>query len=149
MRRLVSVIVLFGRQRMALNETHYYFLSDYDTMHQLSVGGICPGETVISCLDDPDEEPMSFSNFGSESVTAFFIVDAYSNAVGPFTLQWNLKLYACDQVTDLGKLTSPYESTNEFGSNNIALDCGGSGLEKIFSIEVPAGAELEIWQSEK
>ena len=59
-------------------------------MHQLSVGGICPGETVISCLDDPDEEPMYYSNFGSESVTAFFIVDAYSNGIGPFTLQWEL-----------------------------------------------------------
>ena len=118
-------------------------------MHQLSVGGICPGETVISCLDDPDTEPMSYTNDGSESVTAFFIVDAYSNAVGPFTLQWDLKLHACDQVTDLGSLTSPYESTNEFGSNSIALDCGGSGLEKIFSIDVPAGEELVIWQSEK
>ena len=68
----------------------FYFLSDYDTIHQLSVGGICPGETVISCLDDPDEEPMSYSNFGSESVTAFFIVDAYNNGIGPFTLQWEL-----------------------------------------------------------
>ena len=124
-------------------------MSGYDSMHQLSVGGNCPGETVISCLDDPDSEPMSYTNDGSESITAFFIVDAYDNDIGPFTLQWNLKLYACDQVTDLGKLTSPYESTNEFGSNNIALDCGGSGLEKIFSIEVPAGAELVISQLEK
>jgi hypothetical protein len=92
---------------------------------------------------------MSYTNDGSESVTAFFIVDAYSNAVGPFTLQWDLKLHACDQVTDLGSLTSPYESTNEFGSNSIALDCGGSGLEKIFSIEIPAGQELVISQLEK
>ena len=92
MGRLVSLIVLFGRQRMALNETHYYFLSDYDSMHQLSVGGICPGETVISCLDDPDTEPMSYTNDGTESITAFFIVDAYNDAVGPFTLQWDLTL---------------------------------------------------------
>ena len=77
---------------MALNDTPYYFLSDYDTMHQLSVGGSCPGETVISCLDDPDTEPMSYTNDGSESVTAFFIVDAYSNGIGPFTLQWDLTL---------------------------------------------------------
>ena len=67
-------------------------MSDYDSMHQLSVGGNCPGETVISCLDDPDEEPMYYTNDGSESVVAFFIVDAYSNAVGPFTLQWDLTL---------------------------------------------------------
>ena len=49
----------------------------------------------------------------------------------------------------MGTLTSPYESTNEFGMNTIALDCGGSGLEKIFSIEVPAGAEFVISQVEK
>jgi len=70
----------------------FYCLSGYDSMHQLSVGGICPGETVISCLDDPDTEPMSYTNDGSESVTAFFIVDAYNNAAGPFTLQWDLTL---------------------------------------------------------
>ena len=61
-------------------------------MHQLSVGGNCPGETVITCLDDPDEEPMSYMNGGSEPVTAFFIVDAYNNAAGPFTLEWDLTL---------------------------------------------------------
>ena len=58
-------------------------------------------------------------------------------------------LDSCDQVTDLGAITSPYDSTNQFGSNSIALDCGGSGLEKVFSIEVPAGAELVISQVEK
>ena len=52
-------------------------------------------------------------------------------------------------MTDLGALTSPYESTNEFGFNSIAPDCGGSGLEKIFSIEIPAGQELVISQLEK
>ena len=58
-------------------------------------------------------------------------------------------LDSCEQVTDLGALTSPYESTNEFGLNSIALDCGGSGVEKIFSIEVPSGAEIMIWQADK
>ena len=74
------------------NELHCYFFSDYDSMHQLSVGGNCPGETVISCADDPDEERMYYTNDGSESITAFFIVDAYNGAVGPFTLQWDLTL---------------------------------------------------------
>jgi hypothetical protein len=58
-------------------------------------------------------------------------------------------LDSCEHVTDLATVTSPYDSTNEFGMNSIALECGGSGLEKIFSIEVPAGTELVISQVEK
>jgi hypothetical protein len=70
---------------------HFYVLfSDYDSVHQLSIGSVCPGETVIACLDDPDEQEMSYTNGGSESVTAFFIVDAWSDGVGPFTIQWEL-----------------------------------------------------------
>jgi hypothetical protein len=75
---------------MKLQNTLLFFLSQYDSRHQLSVGSICPGETVISCLDNPDTEIMSYSNVGSESVTAFFIVDSYTNGVGEFTLEWTL-----------------------------------------------------------
>ena len=51
---------------------HFYvFFSDYDSVHQLSIGSVCPGETVIACLDDPDEQEMSYTNNRNESVTAF------------------------------------------------------------------------------
>jgi hypothetical protein len=69
-----------------------FFLSDYDTVHQLSVGSTCPGETVISCLDDPDTEIFSYTNYGNESVTAFFVVDSYNLQSGTFTLEWNLTI---------------------------------------------------------
>ena len=47
---------------------------------------------MISCVDNPDTEIMSYSNVGSQSsITAFFIVDSYTNGVGAFTLQWELR----------------------------------------------------------
>jgi hypothetical protein len=58
-----------------------------------------------------------------------------------------LSLDSCEHVTDLSALTSPYESSNEFGMNTILPECGGSGLEKIFSIEVPAGVQFVISQN--
>ena len=66
----------------------------------------------------------------------------------PITLKF-LFLDSCAGVTDLETLTSPYESTNEHGLNTVDLECGGSGLEKIFSIEIPSGAYLVIGQVSK
>jgi hypothetical protein len=59
-------------------------------VHQLSVGSTCPGETVIDCQDDPDTDIFSYTNTGSETVTAFFVVDSYYNGEGSFTLEWEL-----------------------------------------------------------
>ena len=117
---------------------HFYFFSEYDSVHQLSIGSICPGETVIACLDDPDEQEMSYTNDGSESVTAFFMVDAYSDAAGAFTLQWQLTVTCSVSTTTLtgevcdcsGNMCTDAEfcydgqcNTNEKGNNNIEIKC--------------------------
>lgn len=59
-------------------------------MHQLSVGGAYPGDSVESCLDDPDTNMESYSNNGLGPVNVYFIIDAYSTTSGDFTLAWTI-----------------------------------------------------------
>ena len=54
--------------------------NSYDSRHELRIGGDCPGDTVVQCIDDPDLATMSVSNTGADDLSAYFIVGAYSAA---------------------------------------------------------------------
>ena len=63
--------------------------NDYDTRHETRWGGDCPGDNVVSCTDDPDDERHSWTNDQSQAQSVFFVVDAYSSGSGSFTLSWS------------------------------------------------------------
>jgi subtilisin-like proprotein convertase family protein len=55
---------------------------------------------------------------------------------------------SCGLVQDLALLTSPFSGTTIGFSNNFTTSClNGTGGDRIFKIDVPAGAELFIGQS--
>lgn len=64
--------------------------NDYDSRHELRVGGQCPGRQVIGCVDDPDTQPLFYTNEEGEAVDAYFIIDAYSTDSGTGTVEWTV-----------------------------------------------------------
>ena len=64
--------------------------NDYDSRHELSYGGAFPGDASVACVDDPDDSRMTWTNTGSDAVNVYFIVDAYSDGSGAFTLTWTI-----------------------------------------------------------
>ena len=84
----------------------YFFLSDFNYYHRLSVGSACPGETVIDCQYHQYDYPnlnsvMSYTNVEFESITAYLIIESYEAhdnieswwadvVFGIFHLEWKL-----------------------------------------------------------
>jgi hypothetical protein len=64
--------------------------NNFDSMHTLRYGGQFPGEVLVSCIDDPDETKIEFSNTGVKAVTVYFIIDGYDDA-GKFKLEWDVQ----------------------------------------------------------
>ena len=66
--------------------------NDYDSAHELRWGGSCPGTTYVSCVDDPDETSVSWTNTYSSTQAVYYIQSGYgsSGQSGTFTLAWAL-----------------------------------------------------------
>ena len=60
----------------------------YDSRHETSWGGDCPGTNVVTCTDDPDTARHQWTNDQGSAQTVFFVIDAYSSGRGEFTLSW-------------------------------------------------------------
>ena len=63
--------------------------NDYDSRHELLWGGDCPGENIVSCVDDPDTQTESWTNMEGSDQTVFFMIDVYRNRSGTFELAWS------------------------------------------------------------
>ena len=62
----------------------------FDSRHTLRHGGVYPGDVVVACVDDPDTNAMSYTNYGDFIVPVYFIIDAYSSSgAGDFVLVWS------------------------------------------------------------
>ena len=62
----------------------------YDSRHETSWGGDCPGQTVVACTDDPDTVRHQWTNDQGRAQNVFFVIDAYSSGSGTFALSWTL-----------------------------------------------------------
>ena len=62
----------------------------YDSRHETSWGGSCPGQNVVACTDDPDTTRHQWTNDQGSVQTVFFVIDAYSSGSGTFTLSWTI-----------------------------------------------------------
>jgi hypothetical protein len=61
----------------------------FDSKHALHYGGACPGDSEVSCVDDPDTSELMYTNSGTGGVAVYFVVDAHSSSgAGNFVLEW-------------------------------------------------------------
>ena len=62
----------------------------WDSRHETSWGGICPGQNIVRCTDDPDTMRHHWTNDQSSPQNVFFVVDSYSGGQGEFNLTWTV-----------------------------------------------------------
>jgi len=82
----------------------------YDSKHRLAYGAACPGDMLITCLDDPDTSQAVWVNTTGSDQTAYWIQSAFSTGSGNYTLAWSV--------------VSCTSSTATF---SVVGDCTGSG----------------------
>jgi hypothetical protein len=93
----------------------------FDSQHTLRYGGVYPGDNVIQCVDDPDEEELSFTNAGDANVPAYFLVDACCIGGGDFVVAWTISILGAS--CDASELLT---NAKTVGDCSIALPSGGS-----------------------
>ena len=78
--------------------------NDFDSKQIITYGETCPGDTPITCQDDPDTADMTWTNDTGSSQTVHYIQSSFNGASGTFTLAWSL-----DQVPapECVTITSP------------------------------------------
>ena len=64
--------------------------NEYDSRHETSWGGQCPGTNVVLCTDDPDTTRHTWTNDQGSTQNVFFVIDAFSSGSGTFQLSWSV-----------------------------------------------------------
>eukprot|EP01046_Picozoa_sp_COSAG06_P106915 COSAG06_NODE_53214_length_301_cov_0.856436_1_plen_100_part_11 len=65
--------------------------NDFNSVHELRVGGNFPGNVSVACRDDPDKSTEQWTNTGMTSEAAYFFVDGFNaTEYGWFTLGWSI-----------------------------------------------------------
>eukprot|EP01050_Picozoa_sp_SAG11_P013790 SAG11_NODE_1637_length_4536_cov_14.839982_2_plen_646_part_00 len=120
--------------------------NNYESRHELRVGGDYPGNQTVVCVDDADTtNQISYTNNSPEPIMVYFIVGAQNNGVGDFTLTWTVQctgndwdfvmsdsggngwgggtatIYDCDMVPLQGPLTLDSDAA---GTASVCLDSG-------------------------
>ncbi len=62
--------------------------NDYDSRHTMRYGGSCPGDNEIGCYDEPDYQPISWTNGTGTAQRVWWINAGYGSSAGNFTLEW-------------------------------------------------------------
>src|SRR5690554_1334483 len=64
--------------------------NNYNSRHTLRWGGTCPGETEIACINDPDTQPVGWTNTTEDTQRVWFILGGYLSGSGDFVLDWQV-----------------------------------------------------------
>lgn len=62
--------------------------NSYDSRHETSWGGSCPGTNIVTCTDDPDTVRHEWTNDQTTVQTVFFVIDGSSTGAGAYDLSW-------------------------------------------------------------
>ena len=84
---MVFVITVRPGQQITFQQT----ANSYDSAHELrfdQADGGCPGTNYISCVDDDDYTPVTWTNPYSSSKVIYYIQSGYSGSSGAFTFAW-------------------------------------------------------------
>jgi hypothetical protein len=65
--------------------------NDYDSVHELRYGGVCPGSNYVTCVDDPDLTAVSWTNTDSSAQPVYYVQSGYDTGEGSFTLTWEIE----------------------------------------------------------
>ncbi|KAK3275063.1 hypothetical protein CYMTET_16786 [Cymbomonas tetramitiformis] len=114
----------------------YQTQNDYDSVHSLRYGGGCPGNTVISCIDDDDYTPLWVLHSGDSKERLFYVQDSYfSSTGGGFTLKYFYYLQGyftgcatCGYSTTASDVQNPYNCAtcpSGYEINVMFEDCTG------------------------
>ncbi|MBI5060614.1 proprotein convertase P-domain-containing protein [candidate division KSB1 bacterium] len=65
-------------------------LNALDSRHSLRWGGVCPGDNLVGCIDDPDYTQYYWTNNTGLTQTVYYVIGGYSTTTpcGTYTLQW-------------------------------------------------------------
>src|SRR5690554_1835111 len=64
--------------------------NNYNSRHTLRWGGTCPGETEIACINDPDTQPVGWTNTTEDTQKVWFVLGGYLSGSGDFVLDWQV-----------------------------------------------------------
>src|SRR5690554_2565875 len=64
--------------------------NNFYSRHTLRWGGTCPGETEIACINDPDTQPVGWTNTTEDTQRVWFILGGFSSSSGDFVLDWQV-----------------------------------------------------------
>ena len=84
--------------------------NDFDSRHSIRIGGSCPGNTELFCVDDPDIQTHTYVNTTGSVQRVYFILGGYSSSYGNFMLSW--------------KLSAPAKPIADFASDKTSVQYG-------------------------
>lgn len=120
--------------------------ADFDTYLEV-MDGSC---TTISTNDDGCESLRSSITYTPSSSGIIYLkVRGFSGAGGTYTLAYSRELLPgdnCSNAQDLAGLTSPYSATTINYDNDFSNCSMGSSADRIFKMDIPDGASIEMWQ---
>ena len=97
---------------------------NFDSRHSIRIGGSCPGNTELYCVDDPDNQIHTYINTTGSVQRVYYILGGYSStSSGTFTLTW--------------KLTPPIKPVVNFAASNTSIQVGDNVYFTDFSSGIP------------
>lgn len=65
--------------------------NSFDSVHEMRVGGACPGDDVLQTVDDPDISSMFAENSFSYPFPVYYLISGFSaTSSGSYTLEWEI-----------------------------------------------------------
>ena len=118
--------------------------NDYDSRHETSWGGTCPGQHIVACTDNPDTGRHQWTNQQGAPQNVFFVVDAFSTGSGTFELSWSISFEADEtacQLCPIGSQSNPGATAvmqcetcaagrqdHDFDPTTACQDCAGGSF---------------------
>ena len=72
----------------------------YPRHYQLAYGGSCPGSTLVYCIGDLGTLTMHWGNNFDTIKRVYFMIDAYSDDHGNFTIAWTVQVSLGNKLQD-------------------------------------------------
>jgi len=128
--------------------------NDYDSVYRVAYGDTCPGDTLITCVDDPEFNPLTWLNDTCADQTVYWVQSGYSSYSGNFELEWSVTPPAvpandeCANPTTLTVYPAGGSAGNEVAGDTTSAtasaqaltscDTAGTNLDVFYEFTVPA-----------
>jgi hypothetical protein len=121
--------------------------NNYDSRHTMRYSGACPGSIQIGCIDEPDNQVITWTNTTGVTQRVWWINAGYGSGSGDFVLDWTLS--CCYKPTSV---TASVSSSSVYQGNNVTLNysshtgglCSGSWE---YEWRTSTGTVLQSWST--